>query len=49
MILTIDVARDIATDTANRQMAEDGRKSWSRKDFNLACRTLNLLIEKYKL
>ncbi len=38
-VMTIQLARDIAQDTANRQMQDNGRTEWITADYALACDT----------
>jgi hypothetical protein len=42
------LARAAATDAGNRSMRGDGRKVWSMKDFNAACKEFERLwpVEK---
>ncbi len=40
MKMTYRIAHSIGTDTANRQMRQDGRTAWNEEDFCLAADTL---------
>ena|GEM_PF-4105729 len=42
--MTYRIANAAARDAANRQMRAAGRTSWSHKDYNLACCTLDRLF-----
>ena len=43
LVLTYDIAKAIAQDTADRQMRAEGRIEWNEKDYWLAVATLNQL------
>ncbi len=47
--LTYTIASAAGADAANRRMRSEGRDTWDWEDFNLAVRTLNVLLDNQPL
>ncbi len=46
ILLTYDLAYAAGKDAAMRRMRAEGRDHWGQEDYNLACRTMNDLLDK---
>lgn len=45
IIPTMAIARAAGADAANRQMRREGRTEWNQADYDLACETMQRIME----